>query len=131
MESQYALADTSTGSSGHGFSAGLGFAVLHRSCGLPTRAFVIAGDAETEEGMSYEARNLAASLGVRNLMVTLDYNNFGIDGPITEAMPVALREPLVRARLEHHRSGRPQHPRTGLRLPPGGGRLRRRNGPRW
>ena len=87
MESHYALADTSTGSSGHGFSAGLGFAVLHRSCGLPTKAFVIAGDAETEEGMSYEARNLASSLGVRNLIVTLDYNNFGIDGPITEVLP--------------------------------------------
>ena len=63
VESEYALADTSTGSSGHGFSAGLGFAVLHRSCGLPTRAFVIAGDAETEEGMTYEARNVASALG--------------------------------------------------------------------
>ena len=87
VESEYALADTSTGSSGHGFSAGLGFAVLHRSCGLPTKAFVIAGDAETEEGMSYEARNLASQLGVDNLIVTLDYNRFGIDGPITEALP--------------------------------------------
>jgi len=87
VESEFALADTSTGSSGHGFSAALGFAVLHRSCGLPTKAFVIAGDAETEEGMSYEARNVASNLGVENLIVTLDYNNFGIDGPITEALP--------------------------------------------
>ena len=87
VESHYALADTSTGSSGHGFSAALGFATLHRSCGLPTRVFVIAGDAETEEGMSYEARNLASNLGVRNLLVTLDYNNFGIDGPITDVLP--------------------------------------------
>lgn len=87
VESRYALADTSTGSSGHGFSAALGFAVLHRSCGLPARVFVIAGDAETEEGMSYEARNLASNLGVANLLVTLDYNNFGIDGPITDVLP--------------------------------------------
>ena len=87
VESHYALADTSTGSSGHGLSAGLGFAVLHRSCGLATRVFVIAGDAETEEGMSYEARNLASTLGMRNLVVTLDYNTFGIDGPITEVLP--------------------------------------------
>ncbi|MGA3073335.1 MAG: 1-deoxy-D-xylulose-5-phosphate synthase N-terminal domain-containing protein, partial [Bryobacteraceae bacterium] len=70
VESRYALADTSTGSSGHGFSAALGFAVLHRSCGLPAKVFAIAGDAETEEGMSYEARNLASNLGVRNLLVT-------------------------------------------------------------
>ena len=87
VESHSPLADTSTGSSGHGFSAGLGFALLHRSCGLDTRAFVIAGDAESEEGMSYEARNLAATLAARNLVVTLDFNGFGIDGPITDAMP--------------------------------------------
>ena len=87
VESEYALADSSTGSSGHGFSTGLGFAVLHRSCGLGTRAFVIGGDAETEEGLSYEARNVASAMGVRNLTVLLDFNNFGIDGPITEAMP--------------------------------------------
>lgn len=87
VESYSALADTSTGSSGHGISAGLGLAVLHRSCGLPTRAFVIAGDAETEEGMTYEARNVASTLGVGNLTVVLDYNNMGIDGLITEAMP--------------------------------------------
>ena len=87
VESHYALADTSTGSSGHGISAGLGFAVLHRSCGLPTRAFVIAGDAETEEGMTYETRNVASALGIQNLVVTLDYNQQGIDGPIFDAMP--------------------------------------------
>jgi transketolase len=86
VESHYALADTSTGSSGHGISAGLGFAALHRSNGLATRAFVIAGDAETEEGMTYEARNLASHLGMENLVVTLDYNGFGIDGPIFEVM---------------------------------------------
>jgi len=87
VESHYALADTSTGSSGHGFSAALGLAVLHHSCGLPTKVFVIAGDAETEEGMTYEARNVASNLGVRNLLVTLDYNRFGIDGPIAEVLP--------------------------------------------
>ena len=89
VESHSALADTSTGSSGHGFSAALGFALLHRSCGLATRVFVIAGDAETEEGMSYEARNLASNLGLENLIVTLDFNRFGIDGPIAEVLPSA------------------------------------------
>ena len=97
VESQYALADTSTGSSGHGFSAALGLALLHRSCGLGTRVFVIAGDAETEEGMSYEARNVASNLGVRNLVVTLDYNRFGIDGPISDVLP----PPYVRHWLAH------------------------------
>ncbi|MGB9611793.1 MAG: 1-deoxy-D-xylulose-5-phosphate synthase N-terminal domain-containing protein, partial [Bryobacteraceae bacterium] len=87
VESYSALADACTGSSGHGLSAALGMATLHRSCGLSTRVFVIAGDAETEEGMSYEARNLASNLGIENLAVLLDYNRFGIDGPIAEVLP--------------------------------------------
>jgi len=88
VESVLALADVSTGSSGHGFSMGLGLAALGRSCGLPGRVFVFGGDAETEEGMSYEARNLASRLGLANLIVALDFNHFGIDGPITEVLPV-------------------------------------------
>jgi transketolase len=49
---------------------------------VAAKAFVIAGDAESEEGMSYEARNLVSTLGARNLIVTLDHNHLGIDGPI-------------------------------------------------
>jgi len=86
VESHYALADISTGSSGHGFSAALGLATLQKSCGLNSKVFVIAGDAETEEGISYEARNLAKTLGADNTIVTLDFNGFGIDGPITEVI---------------------------------------------
>ncbi len=86
VESRYAFSDASTGSSGHGFSAALGLALLQQSNGLDAKVFVIAGDAETEEGMSYEARNLAVSLGAHNIIVTLDYNGFGIDGPITEVI---------------------------------------------
>ncbi|MDP2648115.1 MAG: 1-deoxy-D-xylulose-5-phosphate synthase N-terminal domain-containing protein, partial [Candidatus Yanofskybacteria bacterium] len=86
IESCCALADASTGSSGHGFSSALGIATLHKSCGLGTKVFVVAGDAETEEGMSYEARNLAVSMGMDNITVMLDWNGFGIDGPITEVI---------------------------------------------
>ncbi|MFA6565463.1 MAG: thiamine pyrophosphate-dependent enzyme [Candidatus Paceibacterota bacterium] len=93
VESHYALQDTSSGSSGHGLSAGLGFAALHKSCGLPTKTFVIMGDAETEEGMTYEARNVAASMGLSNLIVLLDHNGYGIDGPISQAMASPLVNP--------------------------------------
>jgi len=86
VESHYALADISTGSSGHGFSAALGLATLQKSCGLPCKVFVMAGDAETEEGISYEARNIINTLGTDNLIVSLDFNKFGIDGPITEVI---------------------------------------------
>jgi transketolase len=86
VESCCAFADASTGPSGHGFSVALGMSTLHKSCGLPTKVFVFAGDAETEEGMSYEARNLAVTLGADNLIVMVDWNGFGIDGPITEVI---------------------------------------------
>ncbi len=86
VESHYALADISTGSSGHGFSAALGLAMLQKSCGLPCSVFVVAGDAETEEGISYEARNIINTLGIDNVIVSLDYNGFGIDGPISDVI---------------------------------------------
>ena len=86
VEANYPLSDISTGSSGHGFSAALGLATLQKSCGLDTKVFVIAGDAETEEGMSFEARNLTRSLGIDNLIISLDWNSFGIDGPISDVI---------------------------------------------
>ncbi len=86
VESRYALTDASTGSSGHGFSAALGLAMLQKTNGLNAKVFVIAGDAETEEGISYEARNSIVSMGANNIIVTLDNNNFGIDGSITDVI---------------------------------------------
>ncbi len=87
VEAEYPLSDVSTGSSGHGFSAALGLATLLKTNGLDNlKVYVIAGDAETEEGISYEARNLTQSLGMDNIIVTLDLNTFGIDGPITEVI---------------------------------------------
>ena len=86
VEANYPLSDISTGSSGHGFSAALGLATLQKSNGLDTKVFVMAGNAETEEGMSFEARNLTQSLGIDNMIVSLDYNNFGIDGPISDVI---------------------------------------------
>ena len=86
IESHYPLADLGTGASGHGLSAAGGIAVAHRSSGLDTKVFVFMGDAETEEGMSYEARNVLNTMGIDNLIVSLDYNHFGIDGNISEVI---------------------------------------------
>ncbi len=85
-EAKYPLADFSTGPSGHGLSAAGGMAIAHKSCGLPTKVFVMMGDAESEEGMSYEARNVLIATATDNIIVSLDYNHFGIDGPIEEAL---------------------------------------------
>jgi len=86
VESHYPLADISTGPSGHGLSGAGGMAIVHKSCALPTKVYVLMGDAESEEGMSYEARNVLTATGTDNIIVSLDYNHFGIDGPIEEAM---------------------------------------------
>ncbi len=85
-EAQYPYSDFTTGPSGHGLSAAGGMALTHSSCGLDTKTWVIMGDAETEEGMSYEARNIIATNGLKNLIVSLDYNHFGIDAEIEEVV---------------------------------------------
>ncbi|MBI5022827.1 MAG: hypothetical protein HZC05_01505 [Candidatus Magasanikbacteria bacterium] len=86
IENHYPLSDISTGPSGHGLSAAGGMAIAHRSSGLDTKVFVFMGDAESEEGMSYEARNIINTVGASNLIVSLDYNHFGIDGNINEVI---------------------------------------------
>jgi len=86
IESHYSLSDVSTGPSGHCLSVAGGMGVVHRSCGLDTKVFVLMGDAESEEGMSYEARNLINTLGASNVIVSLDYNHYGIDGNIDEVI---------------------------------------------
>ncbi|KKS65737.1 MAG: hypothetical protein UV40_C0002G0012 [Parcubacteria group bacterium GW2011_GWA1_42_7] len=86
VESKYAFSDASTGSSGHGFGAGLGLALLQKTNGLDSKVFIISGDAETEEGISYESRNAINAMGVDNIIVTLDRNLFGIDGPTADVI---------------------------------------------
>jgi len=86
IENYYPLSDLATGASGHGFPAAGAMAIVHRSCGLDTKVWVLMGDAESEEGMTYEARNILASTGTKNLIVSLDYNHFGIDGDINEVI---------------------------------------------
>ena len=85
-ENYYPFSDVATGASGHGLSAALGMAIVHKSSGLDTKVFTFVGDAETEEGMTYEARNIALATGTDNLIVSLDYNHYGIDGDINEVV---------------------------------------------
>lgn len=91
IENYNPLTDVATGPSGHGLSALGGMAVVHKSCGLPFKNWVFMGDAESEEGMTYEARNLLASVGADNVIVSLDYNHFGIDGPIEQVVSSPYR----------------------------------------
>jgi transketolase len=85
-ESIYPLSDFSTGPSGHGFSAAGGLAILHKSSGLDTKIWVMMGDAESEEGLTFEARNILVASGIDNIVVCLDHNHFGLDGSIEEVI---------------------------------------------
>lgn len=85
-ESTVPYSDFSAGPSGHGFCAAGGMAISHKSCGLPTNVYVFMGDAESEEGMTYEARNVLSSVGADNLIVSLDFNKYGLDGKINEVI---------------------------------------------
>ncbi|HSR88997.1 MAG TPA: thiamine pyrophosphate-dependent enzyme [Candidatus Udaeobacter sp.] len=85
-EAQYPYSDFTTGPLGHGFAVAGGMAMVHQSCGLDTKTWVFMGDAESEEGMTYEARNIIATNGLKNLIVSLDYNHFGIDDEIEEVV---------------------------------------------
>ncbi len=90
IESHYPLSDFSTGPSGHGFPAASGMAVVHKSVGLDTKVWVFMGDAESEEGMTYEARNLMSTMGMNNLIVSFSYNHYGIDGDIAEVISTPI-----------------------------------------
>ncbi|MFH1291650.1 MAG: thiamine pyrophosphate-dependent enzyme [bacterium] len=86
IENYYPLSDIATGPSGHGMPSAGGLAIAHSSCGLDTKIWTFMGDAESEEGMTYEARNILSKLCMKNMIVSLDYNHFGIDGPIEEVI---------------------------------------------
>ncbi|MBT6819376.1 MAG: hypothetical protein HOA57_03290 [Candidatus Magasanikbacteria bacterium] len=86
IENYYPLSDVATGPSGHGMPSAGGMAIAHKSSGLDTKVWVFMGDAESEEGMTYEARNVLNTVGADNMIVTLDYNHFGIDGDIDEVV---------------------------------------------
>jgi transketolase len=84
--------DFSTGSLGHGLSIGLGVALAGRRLGLRSRAFVILGDGELQEGSSWEAVMAAAHLGADNLYAIVDRNGWQISGRTEECLAL---EPLA------------------------------------
>ncbi|OGH90806.1 MAG: hypothetical protein A2479_04455, partial [Candidatus Magasanikbacteria bacterium RIFOXYC2_FULL_39_8] len=86
IENYYPLSDIATGPSGHGMPSAGGMAIVHKSSGLSTNVWAFMGDAESEEGMTYEARNILHTVGADNMIVAFDYNHNGIDGLIEEVV---------------------------------------------
>jgi transketolase len=90
--------DMSTGSLGMGISAGMGIALGARLTGRDSRAYVMLGDGECQEGEVWEAAMAAARYGLDNLIAIIDHNKLqqygwpgdGPDGRIPPQVPGEL-----------------------------------------
>lgn len=69
-----------TGPSGHGFPPAVGIALALKRAGAgQVRVFAIEGEGGATAGAAHESMNSAWGLGLDNLYVLLDWNDFGID----------------------------------------------------
>lgn len=69
-----------TGPSGHGLPAAAGQALALRLAGFPqVKVVVLEGEGGLTAGSSHETKNTAWGLGLSNLALLVDWNDFGID----------------------------------------------------
>ncbi len=81
-----------TGSLGHGLGMSLGIAIAERNMAaskesLPGMVYVVLSDGELQEGSTWESLMLASSLGIRNLVVVVDNNDYQSLGKTSETHP--------------------------------------------
>lgn len=79
--------EASTGSLGHGMGIATGMAYADRVQGTDRRTYVVLSDGEMQEGSTWEGMMMAANLGLGNLTVFLDLNDFQGLGRTSETHP--------------------------------------------
>lgn len=80
MEGRTLFCKWNTGPSGHGMPAAAGEAVALRRAGADgVKVFAIEGEGGLTPGAGHETKNAAWGLGLNNLVLLLDWNDFGID----------------------------------------------------
>jgi len=79
--------EASTGSLGHGLGMAAGMAYASKLQNEDSRLFCLVGDGEMQEGSIWEAIMMAPNLGLDNLIVFLDFNDFQGLGRTTETHP--------------------------------------------
>jgi transketolase len=84
--------DMTTGSLGHGLSAGLGMALSAKLRHKGYHVWVVVGDGEVQEGSNWEAAMAAAKWDLDNLTAILDRNHLQNDACVDTEMPI---EPLA------------------------------------
>ncbi|MHB1004153.1 MAG: transketolase [Chloroflexota bacterium] len=84
--------EMTSGSLGHGLSAGLGMALGVKLDKRDARVYVLMGDGEIQEGLIWEAALAAPNMHADNLTAIVDYNHWQSGGGVDETMSL---EPLV------------------------------------
>jgi transketolase len=84
--------EASTGSLGQGLSLALGMGLGARLNGSPSRAYVVLGDGEIQEGQIWEAAMFGGDKQVDNVVAIVDYNKIQLDGFVKDIMNL---EPIV------------------------------------
>lgn len=79
------LVDYTTGSLGQGIAASVGYAIAEKYLNSKTNGlinyytYVLCGDGELEEGITYESLSLAGTLNLNKLIVLVDLNEVTLD----------------------------------------------------
>ena len=84
--------DMTSGSLGHGLSAGMGVALAGKISHRDYHVFVLLGDGECQEGLVWEAALAAPKYGLDNLIAVIDLNGWQACGSVRETLPI---EPLI------------------------------------
>ena len=81
--------EASTGSLGQGLSLALGMGSAFKLDGLDSRAYVVLGDGEIQEGQIWEAAMFGGFHKVDNVCAIVDYNKIQLDGFVKDILDVA------------------------------------------
>jgi transketolase len=81
--------EASTGSLGQGLSLALGLGSAFKLDGLDSRAYVMLGDGESQEGQIWEAAMYGGYHKVDNVCAIVDYNKIQLDGFVKDILDVA------------------------------------------
>ena len=84
--------EASTGSLGEGLSLILGMGLAARLDRSPSRAYVVLGDGEIQEGQIWESAMFGGNSGLDNVCAILDYNGIQLDGFVKDIMDL---EPIA------------------------------------
>lgn len=79
--------EASTGSLGHGLAMAVGMAYAEKIMGADGLIYAVLSDGEVQEGSTWEALMMGATLGVNNLVAFIDNNDFQSLGRTSETHP--------------------------------------------